>query len=99
MFIFSEKFINKLTSVEMSKSGSQPLFLFSEKCAIADLERISSTEVKSKSKFTEGKGHLTDGAKMLHWWAVGGTGGEFLHHFMLKDLLEQSRVRWSHMQS
>ena len=84
---FSEKFINKLTSVEMSKSGSQPLFLFSEKCAIADLKCISSTEAKSKVKVTERNGHLTDGGKMSIGGAMEGAGGDFLTTFYDKNAL------------
>ena len=57
----------------MQKFGSQFLRSFAaRKRAAAATERSRSNEAKRKTKFTEGKGHLTGGANIFHWWENGG---------------------------
>ena len=73
----------------MPKSGSQFLCSFAErKSATAALEQNSPNEVRSKTKFTEGKGHLTGEAKFVHCWGDGRGWWEiFPPPYMLKDAL------------
>ena len=56
------------------------------------LEHGISNEAKSKAKFTEEKGHLAGGAKIVHWWGNGGAGGGMSQLlYMLQNALKISQ--------
>lgn len=65
-------------------SGIQFLCSFAEKSGKSIYLTQHFKWGKIKSKSTDGKGHLTGGAKIFTGEAIEAAGGECPHHFLLK---------------